>query len=141
MTGTRLATIKDVAERLSVSVRTVQKLPIPHTDGVYRWSAVRKYLRANRSTPARDQRQRAQRVYVIRAKTIGLLKIGVSINPEKRMAALAEQAPDDLELVCSFKGNRTTEALLHRRFQAHRARGEWFHPHPEILAWLESPSV
>lgn len=53
MTGTRLATIKDVAERLSVSVRTVQKLPIRFIRvGIqrrYDWADVEKYLNSHAS--------------------------------------------------------------------------------------------
>lgn len=44
----QLATIKEVAEKLSVSVRTVQKLPIRFTrvgsQRRYDWSDVQKYL-------------------------------------------------------------------------------------------------
>jgi hypothetical protein len=35
-------------------------------------------------------------------------------------------------------GGRRAERELHRRFEAHRLRGEWFAPVPELLAFVET---
>lgn len=71
-------------------------------------------------------------VYLIRAGD-GPIKIGVAIDPQKRLSEIQVGNPLKLELLASVPGDQNTERLLHRKFSAHRMSGEWFSPEPELL--------
>lgn len=94
--------------------------------------------------PANDtQQQQVQHfpanngwVYFIRAVQTGRIKIGFSSSPERRLKELEYGCPEDLELVTKIPGSFFREHDLHRQFAAHRARGEWFEPAPELLAYI-----
>lgn len=76
-------------------------------------------------------------VYYIEAATLGLIKIGTTTNIKNRLADLQMTSPANLRVLYTCTGNRTLEATLHRRFWQHRSHGEWFHPAPEVLAFME----
>jgi len=71
-------------------------------------------------------------VYVIQAAS-GLVKIGVSHDPERRLSTLQTGHPDELRLLGFVSGGRPLEAHLHRMLKAHRVRGEWFRPAPRVV--------
>jgi uncharacterized protein YozE (UPF0346 family) len=76
-------------------------------------------------------------VYFVQVGTSGSIKIGYTAGPtEKRLAQLQTANPQPLRLLAEFDGDRDIEAGLHRRFSAHRASGEWFDPHPEIIDFI-----
>lgn len=81
-------------------------------------------------------------VYFIKSQAA--IKIGVSYNPKKRLKAIQTGHADRLELIAWCGGDETVEREYHRRFAAHRLHGEWFSPHPDILAEItrlqESPN-
>lgn len=75
-------------------------------------------------------------IYFAKATSNGLIKIGYSSNPEKRMAGLAHQVKGSVELLKTFVGDRRHERHLHAKFAVHREFGEWFRPAIEILSFI-----
>lgn len=76
------------------------------------------------------------RVYFIRAQNSGLIKIGHSIQPEKRLKQLQTGSGDHLEILSTIPGGSSKEAALHRQFASLNHRGEWFEPDPELLHYI-----
>lgn len=75
-------------------------------------------------------------VYFIQAGTDGLIKIGYSSDPKRRLANL--QSPVPLRLLATMRGGRKLERRLHKKLAAHRKHGEWFEPHRDVLAIIEN---
>lgn len=76
-------------------------------------------------------------VYFIQAGDDGLIKIGVAGNAYQRLAGLQTSSPVPLRLVAAISGvGQVREVELHKRFAHLRAHGEWFHPTPELLAYI-----
>ena len=74
-------------------------------------------------------------VYFVQANC-GSIKIGRATNVPFRLAELQCANPHELIVVAvAVDGGR--EAEYHTRFAEHRIRGEWFAPHPEILAEID----
>ncbi len=65
-------------------------------------------------------------VYVIGPPGSGRVKIGTSLNPQKRLKELQTGNPDRLEVLWAAPGGRDLESALHRTFSAYRIEGEWF---------------
>ena len=65
-------------------------------------------------------------VYLIVCDENQTCKIGVSNNPERRLAALQTANPFKLRLVHCFVASDSSEALFHKRFSEYRLGGEWF---------------
>lgn len=87
---------------------------------------------AKTAVPAEAERH----VYFVQAEN-GLIKIGVSNDPRARLRSLQTGSPVDLTLLGAAPGRgREMEAELHERFAAHRVRGEWFQPAPELIAYI-----
>lgn len=61
------------------------------------------------------------------------VKIGRSRNPQQRLSSLQTAFAAELSLLLSI--DEDCEKSLHRRFAAHRLRGEWFTLHEDILAF------
>lgn len=86
----------------------------------------------------RDEK-RAVKIYVIQHPH-GYVKIGKSVNPQKRLRSLQAASPYELEVLTtievkkgSYGDERTVETLLHHFFEEYRHRGEWFQlPQDEI---------
>ena len=68
--------------------------------------------------------------YFIRGEITGLIKIGKSIDPIQRLAALAKQGSEPLSLLAVGGDERS----LHRELAADRVHGEWFRPTENVLA-------
>lgn len=79
-----------------------------------------------------------QYVYVIQMGHDGPLKIGVAISPQWRLRELQVGNPAELRIVTTFSGGFDLEQALHRKCAAHRMKGEWFHPHPDVLAIIDA---
>lgn len=79
--------------------------------------------------PIRPERVGA--IYVI--KIGNRYKIGLSLNPENRIASM--QLPQKPEVVLIFRTPKASELekTLHRKYQAQRCIGEWFE--------LEKPQI
>jgi hypothetical protein len=80
------------------------------------------------------KRDKSRRVYFIQPTGGGLIKIGMSSNPRERLNLLQTGCPVELRILGTLPGGQPLELELHQRFAAHRVRGEWFEPVPELLA-------
>ncbi len=73
------------------------------------------------------------KLYLIYAREVGRVKIGLSTDPEKRLRHLQTGSPVQLELF-AFRSHRNAaikEGELHTRFQHKRVAGEWFELGPQ----------
>jgi hypothetical protein len=67
-----------------------------------------------------------QRVYFVECGHGGPIKIGVAIDPAKRLNAMQMHSPHEMIIVGTCAGARELEQALHAEFAAYRIRGEWF---------------
>ncbi len=66
-------------------------------------------------------------VYFIRAKSMNWpVKIGCTIDVERRLRALEKSSPLQLEVAAYVRGGLGLERKLHAYFQANHSHGEWF---------------
>ena len=79
---------------------------------------------------------RGKHLYLIRNETNGLLKIGMSKNPKKRLGTLNCSTTDTLTLLSVKELQGYTEPVVHDKFKIYRVRGEWFRPHKEIYEYF-----
>lgn len=76
-------------------------------------------------------------VYFIRGAG-GAIKIGFTQQPLKgRLKCIQNGSPVRLEVLAIRSASQECERAYHRRFAKHRLVGEWFAPHPDILAEIE----
>lgn len=75
-------------------------------------------------------------LYFLQAVT-GEIKIGSAKNPQGRIKQLQTGSPTPLALLHIADGLGEMEREYHSEFDAHRLHGEWFAPHPDILAEIE----
>ena len=75
-------------------------------------------------------------VYFIRSEA-GPIKIGKARDPQARLKTLQTSHFAKLEIAATCEGGLPKEAEYHRRFAKHRLEGEWFDPHPDILAEID----
>lgn len=73
-------------------------------------------------------------VYFVQAGDDGPIKIGSTGNPRHRLAMLQSAHYDLLTMLGTCGGGFAREYALHEELAAHRIRGEWFAPAPEVLA-------
>jgi hypothetical protein len=74
------------------------------------------------------------RIYFIQAGESGPIKIGVSLQVDKRLEGLRTSSPVCLRLLATKPGEQVDEWLLHKKLASHRLHGEWFDPHEDVLA-------
>ena len=67
----------------------------------------------------------------------GPIKIGHTVDLERRLAEIQLCSPGKVNLIGSVDGDRRTEAYFHRRFASHRAFGEWYQPHTEVSSYID----
>jgi hypothetical protein len=76
-------------------------------------------------------------VYFVQSGTDGPIKIGFTTRAiEQRLANLQTAHAEKLRLLAQITGDRELERELHRRFVLHRMNGEWFEPHPDVIAFI-----
>ena len=76
-------------------------------------------------------------IYFIRSEKTHEIKIGfTSGQVQKRISSLQTGHPYKLKLLATLPGNRDYEKSLHERFAAFRLEGEWFQPHPDLIAFI-----
>lgn len=73
-------------------------------------------------------------VYFIQAECCGSIKIGWSVNAAQRCRYLQRFSACKLKMLAVRNAPISTEHDYHMLFAAHRLHGEWFTPHPDILA-------
>lgn len=66
-------------------------------------------------------------LYIVQSNVTGMIKIGRSKNPDKRLKQLQTGNPNKLKLIASFKGEGWREKLIHEDLRCFRLKGEWFH--------------
>jgi hypothetical protein len=87
-------------------------------------------------TGTRTQRHSPKQARVYFALSGAEVKIGVSINPLDRISTMRSARPD-IRLLGDMEGGVELEAQLHRRFQAFRIVGEWFHFTKELANFVK----
>jgi len=77
-------------------------------------------------------------VYFARGRNTGLIKIGRSKQPAFRVGQLKHDRffGDDADLLVTRRGH-DWERAYHMAFEPWRFCGEWFAPHPDILAEID----
>ena len=76
-------------------------------------------------------------VYFIQSEKTHAIKIGFTSGPiEKRLASLQTAHPYKLRLMTTLSGAVAYEKSLHERFTQFRLEGEWFEPHPDLIAFI-----
>ena len=76
-------------------------------------------------------------VYFIKSEKTHSIKIGyTSGQVKKRLNSLQTAHPYKLHLLATLPGTREYEKSLHERFSSFRLKGEWFDPHPDLLAFI-----
>jgi len=77
-------------------------------------------------------------VYFAAAFTEGLVKIGFSSAPFRRVSSLRTQHKIPLKMVALLDGDRSDERKFHARFDAVRSHGEWFFYKGELKRFLDA---
>jgi hypothetical protein len=74
-------------------------------------------------------RKQGDWLYFIQSSETGMIKIGRSKHPQKRLKQLQTGSTYKLRLIASFEGLGWREAEIHRDLKEWRIRqnGEWFH--------------
>ena len=65
-------------------------------------------------------------IYFIAADQLDLVKIGYSMDPEKRMAAMQAHSPALLRMIGAVDMPPSFEGALHTFWIAHHSHREWF---------------
>lgn len=86
--------------------------------------------------PGWRRKTRIGSVYFIEAPSAGVVKIGFSEHPRRRMESIASMSPLPLRMVATMPGTMADEQALHRRFEHIRSHGEWFYFTSEIEEFI-----
>tara|TARA_B100000131_G_C18023053_1_gene575364 strand:+ start:493 stop:786 length:294 start_codon:yes stop_codon:yes gene_type:complete len=65
-------------------------------------------------------------LYIIQSDLTGMIKIGRSKDPVKRLKQLQTGNPNELKLIASFKDQGWKEKIIHESLKSFRLKGEWF---------------
>jgi len=76
-------------------------------------------------------------VYFVQEEDNGLIKIGYSKNPNRRLKSLQINNPRKLNILKVIDGAMCRETYLHHRCSRFNAKGEWFHPHSELIDYID----
>ncbi|QIG75050.1 hypothetical protein EVC14_052 [Rhizobium phage RHph_I3_18] len=68
----------------------------------------------------------------------GLIKIGFSDQPERRVSTIKYQEEKNVEILAVIDGGRTVERMLHSQLEGDRVSGEWFEPTERVLELVKS---
>jgi hypothetical protein len=82
-----------------------------------------------------------QSVYFIQAGTDGPIKIGMTHELKKRLGAMQVANHEELTVLLFTPGGAAVEQWMHYKYRAHCIRGEWFKPHPDLLAEIAKLKV
>lgn len=78
-------------------------------------------------------------IYFIQATPSGPIKIGTTTgNPHRRMKIIQTGCPWPVKMLGAIYGSHAQERLIHRTLSYFRTQGEWFEPHPKVLAAVEA---
>ena len=77
------------------------------------------------------------RLYFIQHETGGPIKIGISVNPTRRLKNINASAHDPrYRILATTRGGRERERMLHEKFARYRKHGEWFAPEQDLLDYI-----
>lgn len=76
--------------------------------------------------------------YFIQKGKDGPIKIGFTLDKATRLKSLRTLHGKECKWLAERFGGRIREEVYHAQFAAHRLHGEWFAPHPDILAEIAS---
>lgn len=76
-------------------------------------------------------------VYFVEAIGVGLIKIGITHDIERRMRVLRANSPVPLALLAAIPGTLFDERRLHDQFARERAHGEWFFASSSLRIFVE----
>jgi hypothetical protein len=82
----------------------------------------------------------AKYTYFMRDRVSGFIKIGMALNPHERRARLSSSGRRDMEILLTLRDGNL-EGCYHQHFADLCVGGEWFEPHPDILAEIERLSA
>lgn len=77
-------------------------------------------------------------IYFIQSENGGPIKIGYSKNFDDRLKTLQEGNPYKLIVLGLMEGTIPAEQRLHRKFEEHRFRNEWFNDCQEIRDFISN---
>jgi hypothetical protein len=81
-------------------------------------------------------RAKASVVYYIRRMSDGMIKIGTSTTPAKRIATHRREQ-GEIQILLMHSGGRKEEQEVHRKLDVYRpGRSEWFHSSRPLLRWI-----
>lgn len=81
----------------------------------------------------------AKYTYFMRDRRNGLIKIGMSLDPDSRRARLSSSGFRDMEILATVRGG-DLEGCYHRHFEDICVGGEWFEPHQDLMDEIERVS-
>lgn len=89
-------------------------------------------------TPTADNKGLPRKVYLIRCERTEATKIGISVNPARRVAQLQTGTSSRLTLLFEFHSRfpSLVEGALHRLFADRRVSGEWYDVKPSETDWV-----
>lgn len=77
-------------------------------------------------------------IYFIQAKGDGPIKIGsTGADPRKRMVKIQSDCPWPVKLIGTIEGTVSQEKQIHLVLSRFKTQGEWFDPHPIVLAAIK----
>jgi len=65
-------------------------------------------------------------LYLIQSDKTGMIKIGRSKNPQRRLKTLQTGNPNQLRLIYVYEGKGYLESSVHEELDRWRRKGEWF---------------
>lgn len=88
-----------------------------------------------------DPKGRTGFVYFIEAEGQGLVKVGYSLDPSRRLIHLQNASPHRLRLVMTVAGTPELETHYHGMFALERVSGEWFRVEGPVRRLLDTVLV
>ena len=77
-------------------------------------------------------------IYFVQADGNGPIKIGTTqFNPHRRMVKIQSDCPWPVHLIGAIEGTVAQEKQIHLVLGKFRTQGEWFNPHPVVLAAVD----
>lgn len=108
-------------------------------DAEYREAIRRRFRGRPRKVAQERPLVEATTVYLIRAVTTGLIKIGKATDPARRLSVLQVGSPDRLEVVALIPDPlNLLERRLHMTFAKQRSHGEWYRPCADLEALIKT---
>lgn len=85
----------------------------------------------------REPKSPTGHIYFIQSQGNCAIKIGFTLDVERRARELQTGSPESLEIVGAMPGTVRDEKALHRHFHADHIRGEWFEASAALIDYIE----